>query len=85
MHMYCATSICMFGQQDRWQRYLSSSAHKGAEDVLVRREPEHISVDVLPASFFIVIQHCRHNVSCMHIKTQQEDTHTMLETYQVLT
>ena len=58
------------GSRGEWPGYLSPSAHKGAENVLVGREPEHISMDVLPASFLIVIQHCRHNGSCMHVKAQ---------------
>ena len=37
---------------------LSSSTHKGTEDILVRREPEHITMDVLPASLLVVVQHC---------------------------
>ena len=37
---------------------LSTRAHKGAEEVLVRGKPEHIPMDVLPPRLLLILQHC---------------------------
>lgn len=41
--------------------YLSSCANKSTEHILVGRESEDVSMDVLPACLLVVIQHCKNS------------------------
>ena len=48
-------------EQAAAEDHLSPSANKSTEDILVRRKPKHISMDVLPACLLVVVQHYKHS------------------------